>query len=83
MAALMMVSNNSDGAGNSMANMNMPGMNMTGAKMPAMSMSETNINLSPNLSIPYGFPAPDHYRIFLQFKRNHAIETAHFDATVN
>lgn len=35
--------------------------------------------VSPELSIPYGFPRPGHYRIFLQFKRAGRIETASFD----
>ncbi len=33
--------------------------------------------------MPYGFPKPGHYRIFLQFKRADKIETAHFDTVVN
>jgi hypothetical protein len=71
MAALMMASNNSD------AN-SMPGMNMSDMNMSANSDSK----LSPDLSIPYGFPTAGHYRIFLQFKRGDKIETAHFDTTV-
>jgi hypothetical protein len=71
MAALMMASANS-GASDSMAGMN---------------MSDTNLNaapaISPELSMPYGFPKPGHYRIFLQFKRAGKIETAHFDTAVN
>jgi hypothetical protein len=38
--------------------------------------------LWPDLSIPYGFPKPGLYRIFLQFKRVGRIETASFDAHV-
>jgi len=52
----------------------------------ADSMAGMNMNAaptSPDLSIPYGFPAPGHYRIFLQFKRANKIETAHFDTAVN
>ena len=67
MAALMMASAKS-GASDSMAGMN---------------MSDTNPAISPELSMPYGFPKPGHYRIFLQFKRAGKIETAHFDAVVN
>jgi hypothetical protein len=40
-------------------------------------------NTSPNLSMPYGFPKPGRYRIFLQFKRAGKIETAYFDTAVN
>jgi len=36
--------------------------------------------VSPELSIPYGFPKPGLYHIFLQFKRAGRIETASFDA---
>jgi hypothetical protein len=67
MAALMMASAKS-GASDSMAGMN---------------MSDTNLAISPELSMPYGFPKPGHYRIFLQFKRADKIETAHFDTVVN
>ena len=52
----------------------MAGMNMSDMKSAA---------ISPELSIPYGFPTPGHYRIFLQFKRANKIETAYFDAAVN
>jgi hypothetical protein len=72
MAALMMASTNSDATSNS---------------MPGMNMSDMNPNpgaaISPELSMPYGFPKPGRYRIFLQFKRANKIETAHFDTVVN
>ncbi|HEV2170448.1 MAG TPA: hypothetical protein VGR40_05850 [Candidatus Binatus sp.] len=80
MAALMLASANSDTSANPARSMNMSDMNMTGMNT---SPASSTANLSPNLSMPYGFPAPGHYRIFLQFKRNKTIETAHFDATVN
>ena len=38
--------------------------------------------VSPELSMPYGFPKPGLYRIFLQFKRAGRIETASFDTHV-
>ena len=69
MAALMMASTNSADS--------MPGMNMSDMSMNAASA------ISPQLSMPYGFPKPGHYRIFLQFKRADKIETAHFDTAVN
>jgi hypothetical protein len=50
------------------------------------SMASMNRNasaVSPNLSMPYGFPRPGRYRIFLQFKRAGKIETAYFDTAVN
>jgi hypothetical protein len=71
MAALTMVSANSGAAGDSMAGMN----------MNAGATSEPSI--SSNLSMPYGFPRPGRYRIFLQFKRAGKIETAYFDTAVN
>jgi hypothetical protein len=71
MAALMMVSATSDATADSMAGMNMNGGSMTAA------------SISPNLSMPYGFPGPGRYRIFLQFKRANKIETAYFDTAVN
>ena len=57
-------------------------MDMSGANMN-MNMSASTAPLSPELSMPYGFPTPGHYRIFLQFKRANKIETAHFDTAVN
>jgi hypothetical protein len=69
MASLMMASANSS---DSMAGMNMSDTNPKAE--PA---------ISPELSMPYGFPKPGHYRIFLQFKRADKIETAHFDTVVN
>jgi hypothetical protein len=91
MASLMMVSSKSDSTAKPMRGMDMsgPAMNMSD---PSMNMSGMNTNmnmrasnapLSPELSMPYGFPTPGHYRIFLQFKRANKIETAHFDAAVN
>ncbi len=76
MAALMMAGADSGMTPDSMAGMNMSGMNMTASANAAT-------RISPELSIPYGFPKPGHYRIFLQFKRVGKIETAYFDAAVN
>jgi len=52
-------------------NMNMPGMAQT-----------TSGTVSPEISIPYGFPKPGLYRIFVQVKRAGRIQTASFDAAV-
>jgi hypothetical protein len=76
MASLMMVSANSGATADSMAGMSMPGMDMNASTNAAT-------KISPELSIPYGFPKPAHYRLFLQFKRANKIETAYFDTAVN
>jgi len=59
-----------------MASADTPG----GASMLNMKMPTEKI--PPDLSIPYGFPKPGLYRIFLQFKRGGHIETAYFDAHI-
>jgi len=51
----------------------------------ASSMADMKLpteKIAPELSMPYGFPKPGEYRIFLQFKRADRIETASFDARV-
>jgi hypothetical protein len=53
------------------ANMNMTGMAQT-----------TSGNVAPEISIPYGFPKPGLYRIFVQVKRSGHIQTASFDTIV-
>ncbi|HXN84918.1 MAG TPA: hypothetical protein VN867_02555 [Candidatus Binataceae bacterium] len=59
-----------------MASADTPGSSsMAGMEMPAE-------KIAPTLSMPYGFPKPGEYRIFLQFKRASRIETASFDAHV-
>jgi hypothetical protein len=74
MASLMMVNANSSQPPTDMTMKDMP-MNM-----PEMDMSAAKV--SPEFSIPYGFPSPGRYRIFLQFKRAGQIETASFTADV-
>jgi len=59
-----------------MASADTPG----GASMLNMKMPTEKI--PPDFSIPYGFPKPGLYRIFLQFKRGGHIETAYFDAHI-
>ncbi len=71
MAALMLATDKSGGA--SMVGMKMPpGMNMA---MPAE-------HISAEISIPYGFPSPGLYRIFLQFNLGEKIQTVSFDTHV-
>ncbi len=65
----------------SMASMMMASADSPGsASMAEMKMPTEKI--APELSMPYGFPKPGLYRIFLQFKRAGHIETAYFDARV-
>jgi hypothetical protein len=51
-------------------------MNMTGMAQRALGA------VAPEISIPYGFPKPGLYRIFVQVKRSGRIQTASFDAAV-
>lgn len=40
------------------------------------------MDLPPEFTFPYGFPAPGEYRLFVQAKRNGKVETGVFDLTV-
>jgi hypothetical protein len=75
MASLMMV--NTTGS----AQASMPGMSMP-MNMPAMKMEMPADHVSPQISIPYGFPTAGRYRIFLQFNRAGHIDTASFTTDV-
>jgi hypothetical protein len=52
--------------------------------MPALALAHGTMNMSmdPHFTIPFGFPQPGDYRVFVQIKRHGAVETAAFDATV-
>jgi hypothetical protein len=54
----------------------------TTASSPMAGMEMPTDKVSPELSLPYGFPKPGQYRIFLQFKRAGHIDTAAFDTHV-
>jgi hypothetical protein len=54
-----------------------PSMAMAMSGMPGMG------SMSPKFTIPFGFPQPGDYRVFVQIKRNGTIETASFDAHVD
>jgi hypothetical protein len=47
-----------------------------------MVMPMPSTTLPPEVSLPYGFPQPGDYRIFVQIKRSGHVETAAFDARV-
>lgn len=47
--------------------------------MPQMAAAK----VEPDIGLPYGFPQPGLYRIFIQVKRSGRIDTAFFDAPVN
>jgi hypothetical protein len=64
-----------------MASVMMASANIMGSS-PMGEMKTPTEKVSPELSMPYGFPKPGRYRIFLQFKRAGRIETASFDARV-
>ena len=53
---------------------------MTMPNGSTMAMPE---KVGPELSMPYGFPKPGLYRVFVQFKRASTIETAVFDVRVS
>jgi hypothetical protein len=53
-------------------------MLMPVAAMPGMNMPPP----SNTATIPYGFPAPGRYRLFVQMRHGHIIETAAFDLDV-
>ncbi len=65
----------------SMASMMMASADNPGSSSMA-DMKMPTEKIAPELSMPYGFPKPGLYRIFLQFKRAGRIETAYFDAHV-
>jgi hypothetical protein len=86
MAALSLA----EGAGTQAAagDMSGPAMNMKAPDMKDMHMNGMpDMDMGPSslpneVSFPYGFPAPGRYRIFVQMKHGHTVETGVFDATV-
>jgi len=65
----------------SMASVMMASADTPGAASMADMKMPTD-KVAPEISMPYGFPKPGLYRIFLQFKRAGRIETASFDTHV-
>jgi hypothetical protein len=85
MASLMLASARNENAAPEQPMADMPEMQsmpsmpeMAASSMPGMAAGK----VAPEISIPYGFPKPGAYRIFLQFKRRGRVETAVFDAQV-
>ena len=61
----------------------MASMMMANADASSMiDMQMPTDKVAPEISMPYGFPKPGLYRIFLQFKRAGHVETASFDTHV-
>jgi hypothetical protein len=56
----------------------LPMLMPTPMNMPGMSMDVPN-----HATIPYGFPSPGRYRLFVQMKHGQTVETAAFDLTVS
>jgi hypothetical protein len=71
MAAMMMAQAQNTNASAPGAMKDMSGMDMS-----------TPSAIPDTVSFPYGFPTPGNYRIFVQMKHDHTIETATFDASV-
>jgi hypothetical protein len=53
------------------------------ASMSGMSMASNAEPISPTVTFPYGFPSPGRYRIFIQMKHDHTVETGVFDVDVH
>ncbi|MES2392830.1 MAG: hypothetical protein V4555_14385 [Acidobacteriota bacterium] len=53
-----------------------------GTNMPGMDMSMPMTTPTNTAAIPYGFPIPGEYRLFVQMKHGRIIETAAFDLHV-
>jgi len=63
-----------------LAQAGLPGSTPAAIGMTGMQMAPERVD--PELSIPYGFPTPGLYRIFVQIRRSGTIQTAVFDARV-
>jgi hypothetical protein len=62
----------------------MGGMDMAATGHPGdHDAGETAENIPPTVEFPYGFPSPGRYRIFIQMKHAHTVETGVFDADVH
>jgi len=52
------------------------------ANGPSMATHAGHIGPTADITFPYGFPEPGHYRLFVQIKRAGRVETGVFDAEV-
>jgi hypothetical protein len=64
-----------------LAQASLPG-NLGGSDHGTMEMKKMADKIAPEIFIPYGFPKPGLYRIFVQVKRAGEIQTAVFDTVV-
>jgi hypothetical protein len=64
-----------------LAQASLPG-NLGGSDHGTMDMKKMADKIAPEIFIPYGFPKPGLYRIFVQVKRAGEIQTAVFDTVV-
>src|SRR5690242_6781931 len=65
-----------------LAQASLPG-GLGGSSLAPMAMPQMpHEKIAPEISMPYGFPKPGLYRIFVQVKRSGQIQTAVFDALV-
>jgi hypothetical protein len=60
-----------------------PETKMPASKLPASKLPASKLPASNTATIPYGFPSSGRYRVFIQMKHGHTVETAAFDLTVS
>ncbi len=61
----------------------LPMTNMPVMNFDAMSVMTSPTPISATATIPYGFPSPGLYRLFIQMRHSKVVETAAFDLNIN